>query len=223
MAGFPPETIDFLADLRADNHKDWFHANRDRYEAHYLAPARAFVEAAGAAIRDFAPDIAFEPVVGGSMFRVNRDIRFTASNEPYKPYVDLWFWEGERRSAPSGFYLRLTPETVAVGVGAYQFDGAQLARYRGAVADPRAGAGLQATLDDLQAAGFEIPQPDLKRVPEGFDADGEHADLLRHKRLFVAGEADHPGVLGTARFVGWCARRWEQQAPLHRWLVTHLG
>lgn len=223
MAGFPPQTIEFLRDLRANNHKDWFHANRDRYEAHYLAPARAFVDAAGAAIRDFAPDIHAEPTVGGSLFRVNRDIRFTSSTEPYKPYLDLWFWEGDRGSAPSGFYLRLTPETVAIGVGAYQFHPDRLARYRRAVTDPEAGADLQAALDDLRGAGFEIPQPDLKRVPKGFDPDTPHADLLRHKRLFVAGESDHPGVLGSTRFVTWCARRWARQLPLHRWLVTHTG
>lgn len=223
MAGFPSETLDFLADLRANNHKEWFHANRDRYEAHYLAPARMFVETAGVAIREFAPDICAEPAVGGSLFRINRDIRFTASTEPYKPYLDLWFWEGERRSAPSGFYLRLTPDSVAVGVGAYQFHPDRLTRYRHAVADPQVGAKLQDALDGLRTAGFEIPSPDLKRVPKDFDPDGEHAALLRYKRLFVAGEFDHPGVLGTARFVRWCTRRWQQQLPLHRWLVTYLG
>jgi hypothetical protein len=47
FAGFPPETIGFLRQLRANNRKDWFDAHRSEYEAFWLAPAKAFVVAAG--------------------------------------------------------------------------------------------------------------------------------------------------------------------------------
>jgi uncharacterized protein (DUF2461 family) len=44
---FPPDTASFLADLAANNSREWFEANRARYEAAYVAPGRAFVEAVG--------------------------------------------------------------------------------------------------------------------------------------------------------------------------------
>ena len=47
FTGFPEETFDFLRELTEQNNKEWFTANRARYEAYYLAPALAFIEALG--------------------------------------------------------------------------------------------------------------------------------------------------------------------------------
>ena len=37
---FGPELFSFLADLRANNDREWFTANRHRYEEHLLAVRR---------------------------------------------------------------------------------------------------------------------------------------------------------------------------------------
>ena len=39
--GFPPEAIEFLRELEDNNDRDWFKANRARYEEHLRAPAAA--------------------------------------------------------------------------------------------------------------------------------------------------------------------------------------
>ena len=54
----------------------------------------------------------------GSILRINRDTRFSRDPSPYKDHLDLWFWEGERRRAVSGFFARLTPEPWASGPAA---------------------------------------------------------------------------------------------------------
>jgi uncharacterized protein (DUF2461 family) len=76
FGGFPPETIRFLRQLRANNRKDWFDAHRTDYEAFWVAPAKAFVVAAGQLLVELAPGIRAEPRVLGSIFRINRDTRF---------------------------------------------------------------------------------------------------------------------------------------------------
>ena len=82
FSGFPTETIDFLADLRANNSKEWFDGNRKRYDEHYIGAAKEFVVAAGEALTELVPDIVAEPKVNGSIFKINRDVRFSKDKTP---------------------------------------------------------------------------------------------------------------------------------------------
>ena len=63
---------------------------------HLLA---AFVAAIGDKLVKHSPNISAIPKVNGSIFRVNRDIRFSKDKTPYKDHIDLWFWEGDDRKA----------------------------------------------------------------------------------------------------------------------------
>ena len=225
MGGFTAATTDFLTDLRANNDREWFAANRDRYEAHWLAPAVEFVTAVTPALQSLAPAMRSEPRIDGSIFRIRRDTRFTTDKRPYKEHLDLWWWEGERHTAPSGLYLRLTTDSLRLAVGATAFDRDRLERYRRAVVDPDAGGALLAAVRPAGRGGWELRGETLKQGPRGLSTeDPERARLLRHGALWTALEVPHPGVFGsTARLAAWCLRRWEQQLPLHRWLVDHLG
>ena len=119
---FPAETVAFLTDLRAHNDKAWFDSNRVRYESGYLEPAKEFVELIGPALAKLVPGIRAEPSVRGSIFRINRDVRFSSDKRPYKDHLDFWFWEGDRKAAVSGLFLRVWPDGVVVGAGAHGFD-----------------------------------------------------------------------------------------------------
>src|SRR6266700_2908561 len=78
FTGFPPTGIAFLAGLAADNAKTYFNANRDTYTNDLAVPLRALVVAVGERLRDTAvPDVCFEPSTGKSLFRINRDTRFS--------------------------------------------------------------------------------------------------------------------------------------------------
>ena len=109
FTGFPAETPRFLGDLAGNNNKAWFDANRAAYDEYWVAPAKQFVDAVGEALVDIAPRIEAQPRVNGSIFRVNRNIRFSKDKRPYKEHLDFWFWEGERKRAVSGFFMRITP------------------------------------------------------------------------------------------------------------------
>jgi hypothetical protein len=107
----PADTIEFLADLRRHNNKGWFDAHRDRYETAYVEPAKAFVEAAAPGLATIVPGITAEPRVLGSIFRIHRDTRFSTDKRPYKDHLDFWFWQGARKTAVSGLFLRVSPDT----------------------------------------------------------------------------------------------------------------
>lgn len=223
MPGFGPDTVRFLHDLHANNDRDWFQANRDRYEAHWLAPACAFVTAAGDALHQFAPDVHAEPRIDGSLFRVHRDTRFTEDKTPYRDHLALWFWHGDRPTAVTGFHLRITPTSVVLAAGARRFDRDHQTRFRNAVVDPTAGAALLRAETAVTKAGHHLDGEQLRSGPRGWSSpDDRRSRLLRHTGLVAVTESTHPASMDTARFIGWCTRRWRQMAPIHRWLVDHV-
>ena len=62
----------FYEELAEDNSRDWFAANRARYEAEVRAPLEYLLD-------DLADEFG-----EGKVFRPNRDVRFSKDKSPYK-------------------------------------------------------------------------------------------------------------------------------------------
>ncbi len=223
MRTFSPETITFLKGLGTDNTKAWFDAHRSDYDAHYIAPAKAFIEAVAAPLREFAPGIQAEPRVNGSIFRINRDIRFSKDKTPYKDHLDLSFWVGERKAATSGFFFRLTANTLILGAGNHGFDKVRLETFRQAIMDIKSRTELARMIADLEASNHAIGGGHYARVPRGFSADDAAAErLLKFNGLWATRETPHPGELFTDGFADFCATEWRRMNPLHHWLTHNI-
>ena len=223
FSGFSFETISFLKELEANNSKPWFDSNRARYEAHYLDPAKDFVTAIGPKLHGLRRSLNAEPRVNGSIFRVNRDIRFSKDKTPYKPHIDMWFWEGERKGALSGLFFRLTPDALILGAGAHGFQPAQLKAYRTAVAGS-AGTKLLKVEKQLRKIGIALSGEHYKKPPRGFEAaDEEHGRLLRYNALHAFTETAHPSSIGSSAFVSHCVNTFKKVLPVHIWLMDSIG
>lgn len=223
FTGFPTETTAFLAALAANNDKAWFDAHRDDYEAYWVAPARRFVTAAGEALVDLAPGIEAQPRINGSIFRINRDTRFSADKTPYKDHLDFWFWEGERSRAVSGFYMRITPTELGIGAGAHGFDAPRLAAFRSAVVGDDSGERLRRAVAAVEGAGWPVAGEKYKRLPRGMEAVTPTQErFLRFGALWCGEDRPIPASLHNRRLVSYAMNRWRKLAPLHRWLVDEL-
>ncbi|MEZ5099019.1 MAG: DUF2461 domain-containing protein [Thermoleophilia bacterium] len=223
--GFPREGLAFLRGLAASNDRGWFERNRGTYADALQAPAKAFVVAYGAALAErLAPGIQAEPSVGRSLFRINRDLRFSRDRTPYNPWLDLAFWEGPDPRASPALFLRLEPDRVTIGAGVMALRDDRLAAYRAAVADDR-GARLEELLERLVDAepGVVVNPPTRARVPAGYPADHARAGLLRRDALHAFAEHPIPGAIETPAFVDWCLARHGRLAGLLRWLVDAVG
>jgi uncharacterized protein (TIGR02453 family) len=219
FAGFDRGLPRYLADLRANNERDWFHAHRDEYESLLLEPARDFVVALGEELREFVPDIDAEPRVNGSIFRIARDTRFSKDKRPYKDHLDLWFWVGDRKRGP-GLWFRLTPEELLLGGGMHHFEPAQLERYRTSVVDNERGATLRDEVARLHASGYELGGQRYKRTPRGFEAPNDRADLLLHDGVYAwVAFSPVPDEVFTPAFAPFCAERYRPLTPLVEWLA----
>jgi uncharacterized protein (TIGR02453 family) len=76
---FAPALFDFLRELRQNHHRDWFQANRERYESHVREPMLGFIAEFGPRLEQISPHFVADPrPVGGSMFRIHRDVRFAS-------------------------------------------------------------------------------------------------------------------------------------------------
>src|SRR5919106_5391149 len=85
QVSFGPELFSFLADLRANNDREWFAANRGRYEEHLLEPALAFIDAFAPRLEKISPHFRADArPSGGALFRIYRDTRFSKDKAPAK-------------------------------------------------------------------------------------------------------------------------------------------
>jgi uncharacterized protein (TIGR02453 family) len=222
--GFPRDGVRFLAELRANNDRAWFTAHRDAYERCLLEPARDLVEAVGEELGRGGIAVNADPRVGGSIFRINRDTRFSKDKRPYKDHLDLWFWQGAGPSrACAGYFFRLTPERLFLGAGMHAFERPLLERYRAAVVDARRGATLAQAVERVERAGYELGGRNYKRAPAGFDAPPERAPLLLHDGLYAGIELPLPREVHTPELPRLCAKHFRALRPLQDWLVELVG
>ncbi len=218
--GFSPETISFFLQLRQNNNKTWFEAHRPLYDQAVLGPSRALVEVLGRKLETIAPGIHADPRVNQSLFRINRDVRFSKDKSPYKTYFALLFWEGEGPKLEcSSFYFHVEPPNLLIGAGIYIFPTHILKAYRQAVIDPEQGPALASALEAVRKAGFPIDGQHYKRVPRDFPADHERADLLLYNGLTARYDSVIPEVFYTPELVDFCFEHFQAMLPVHRWLV----
>jgi uncharacterized protein (TIGR02453 family) len=225
FSGFTKETVRFFTALRKNNNRDWFEGNREAYENHVMAPTKLFVTAMGARLKAIAPGVVAVPKVNKSIFRINRDTRFSLDPSPYKTNLGIYFWDGARpKMESSGFYFHLEPPDLWLGVGMYMIPDPLLGRFRKAVVDAKSGAEIRKIVAAISAmAGFSLGGEHYKRVPAGFDPAHPNAALLKHKGLYAAFESKIPDEFYSARLVDYCFARFAPLLPLHRWLMKLIG
>jgi uncharacterized protein (TIGR02453 family) len=214
--GFP-DTQAFLRELRANNDRAWFNANKQAYERAYKAPAEAFV----AELRPRLEALAGVPL-GGKVFRIHRDVRFSKDKAPYNTHLHIGFQHQRAGAEPrrrGGFYFGLEPDTLTLGVGAFDFGPADLERYRKAVADDAWGGELAGLLASLGARQHE---PDLKRVPAPYAADHPRAELLKRKGLNAWRDLDDPALAASPELVDAVMAEFAALDAVNVWLTDVL-
>ena len=224
FTGFPRQTFEFLKGIAAHNDKTWFDAHRDLYDAGYIAPARAFVEALGPELRKISAGVTFEPKVNGSLQRINRDIRFTKDKRPYKEHLNLWFWHGDNKGWDTpGFWFSLGRDEVHLGVGMYGFDKEQLESFRQSVIHPRSGKALLAAVAKVKRAGdYTVGGKTRKLMPRGFEADADRAEYLLYEGLYTSFSLPAETAAGTD-FAKVAAGHFKKMWPVGEWLLAEVA
>jgi uncharacterized protein (TIGR02453 family) len=219
--GFSKDTVEFFKGLKENNSREWFEAHRQIYESQVMEPAKTFVTAMGARLKELVPRLNAIPKINKSIFRLNRDTRFSTDPTPYKTNLGIYFWEGGgSRMEGAGFYFHLEPPRLMLGGGAYMFTDKHLLRYRRAVVESKLGRELSKIIAAISGLeGWEIGGKHYKRVPAGFDPAHPNAALLLHNGLYGGMETRIPKEFFSGRLIDYCFERYASLVPLHRWLV----
>jgi len=203
--GFPPEAIEFLRELEANNDRDWFKANRARYEEHLVAPAKALAED----LLDLGHP---------RLFRPWNDTRFRPG-PPIKEHVGLAIgYEGA-----GGFYVELSLDGLLVAAGLHNPAADQVERLRQAVDGGRTAASLTRAIARAQDAGLGLNAPDLVRAPRGYPANHPRVELLRRRSFTVARRHKIGPWLHKPRAGTRIREELQAAKPLVRWLREHVG
>jgi len=221
-AAFSPALFRFLRELKENNDREWFAANKERYLRDLRDPALEFVVGFGPRLLEISPHFRADPrPSGGALFRIHRDVRFSHDKSPYKTAAGLHFPHARHRSAHTpGFYLHLEPRGCFVGAGIWRPDTATLKRLRTALdADPA--AWREAVGGRAFVRRFRLMDERLKRVPRGFAPDHPLADALRLKSFTALAPLTQAEVTGRD-FPDLFAQRCGEAAPLVKWVCRAL-
>src|SRR5690606_9762827 len=210
FAGFSPDAFRFYAELHVDNSKAFWEANKQRYLESVRAPLGALARELEGAVGEW------------HMFRPYRDLRFTKDRRPYKEHQGLLFG-GRGPSVTGGQYVQLSREGMYVGFGAYQMREDQLARYRRAVADDRAGGQLEEILAELTALGYVLEGETLKRAPQGFPLDHPRVALLKRKGVFAGADYEPAEWMYGPEALERIAKVFADGERLCAWLRAHVA
>ncbi|MEE8441257.1 MAG: DUF2461 domain-containing protein [Spirochaetia bacterium] len=222
FSGFPSGTVSFYGEINNNNNREWFAEHKSDYNDLVLAPAAEFVGTFGDRLRSLFPGIQYDPRTSGSgsIMRIYRDTRFGRDKAPYKTWLGIVFWHGDRKKTDSpGYFFRLNHQGAHLHCGWHGLPKEVLHAFRSAVADDRTGPKLDRILSDLRESGYEIGEPHYKRVPKGYETDHPRAQLLKHADLGVTSPLIDPAELGNERLIDLCAEHAGKMSPAFRWLV----
>jgi uncharacterized protein (TIGR02453 family) len=202
---WPPEAIEFLRELEANNDRDWFKANRRRYDDYLVAPAKALAERLG----DLGPPRFFRPY---------NNLRFRPG-PPLKENLGVAIGF----SGTGGYYFDLSLDGLLVGGGLFHPAPDQLERFRRAIDNPRQATRFERAVSEAEAAGLSLIAPALKRAPRGYPADHPRLDRLRLKQMTAYRRDPLRRWIHQPECDRRVQSRLEATRPLVTWLAEYVG
>ncbi|MEO0470637.1 MAG: DUF2461 domain-containing protein [Bacteroidota bacterium] len=184
MAYFTQDYLDFFANLSANNHREWFQANKKRYENSVKKPFAAFVDALIERVQgEDDPEIRITPKE--AIFRINRDIRFSKDKTPYKNHMSAVVSRGGRKEMTRpGLYVQLNHENLQIYGGLYMLDKQQLYRVRTYIMDHLPTFEKLLTASPFSEKFDGLHGEKNKRLPKEFQEAAEEQALLYNKSFY---------------------------------------
>ena len=213
--GFGPQALPFFKALGFHQTKEWFDENRATYEADVKTPFGDLIEDLSAA---FAR--AGVPLKGdrkASLFRLNRDIRFSKDKSPYKTHAGAVLTRGGAKNDKGLFYIHIAPDGCFVAAGFYHPEPDDLARLRRAIA--RAPKDYEKVMKGLDKAGIGMRDGEsLTRLPRGFEtvSDPKVAAAVM-KKSFIGSRPIDEARLASAKLIDDLVAFGKQALPLLQW------
>jgi uncharacterized protein (TIGR02453 family) len=202
MHSISRSTFDFLKDIKKNNDRDWFLANRSRYDE----ARKDFDDYVQAIIDEL---VKFDPILKGlevksCTYRINRDIRFSPDKTIYKTHLGAYIVRGGKKNGDryAGYYFHVEPGNSMIAGGAWFPSAEWLSGIREKISEE--GDKLLKILNDKEFKEMfgELDGEKLKSAPKGYPKDHPYIELLKYKGMGVVrylsdNEISEPGGLET--------------------------
>lgn len=211
-------TFDFLSDLKLNNDRDWFLANKPRFEE-AKKEFEYFIAQLIGEITRFDNSIAHHSAKN-CIFRIYRDVRFSKDKSPYKTHFGAHISSAAKRSeihSRAGYYIHIEPGGSILAGGAYLPPGPWIKAIRQEIsynADD-----LKKILNKPAFKDYfgEIEGEKLKRAPKGYDPDHPEIELLKYKSFLAVNKCTDQQVF-SSDFTAHCASVFKALYPFDQFL-----
>ncbi|MCF8296563.1 MAG: DUF2461 domain-containing protein [Saprospiraceae bacterium] len=214
--------ISFLKEIAANNNREWYHANKQKY-----VDSKAELESL---VSELLPELQkFDKTISGilpkdTLFRIFRDVRFSKNKEPYKTNMGAFIAKDGRKSIYSGYYIHIEPGKSFVGGGIYMPQAENLKairkeiyynvdEYKAILADKN----FKKYFGEISDMGDS-----LKKAPKDFPADFPDIELLKAKH-FVCGHNLTDEQIASPDILKTVIKAFHVMSPLNNFLNRALN
>ena len=218
MKYFTKSFITFFEDLANNNQKEWFHANKKRYESEVKKPFETFLSDLIASIQKEDPSLSIAPK--DCVLRINRDLRFSKDKTPYNlHYSAVVSHTGRKDKSVPGIFLRFTPEEVGVMGGAYVLDRDQLKAIRSDIMKQPEIINNLISDKAFKSKFGDLQGEESKRMPPEFQEASEHNPLLLKKQFYFMTKRE-PALITSEKLLPELMAYWHAARPLNEYLTS---
>jgi uncharacterized protein (TIGR02453 family) len=181
--GFPLQAMAFLRTLDKNQTREWFAANKPDYERFVRGPLQSLVADVSARLAKAKVPLHGDPK--RSLFRINRDVRFSKDKRPYNSHASAALTRDGDKHSQGVLYIHIDPSGSFAAVGFFRPEPAILQALRARLVAERDAWGKVERA--LAKADLRLSSDDtLVRLPRGFEATSERNDhLLKLKSWLV--------------------------------------
>jgi len=214
-------TLNFLRELKENNNRDWFTANKSKYEI-AKTEFEEFISKLVIEIQKFDKSISHvDPKK--TIFRIYRDVRFSKNKDPYKINFGAHIHPGNKQSVHSvaGYYIHIEPsgKSMLAG-GAYMPPTEWIKAIRKEIGFN--GEEFKTIINSKPfKTYFKLEGEKLQRLPQGFDPMHEDIELLKYNSLIAVHNPTDKQVL-SSNFLNHCCKAFKTLYPFEQFLNRSL-
>lgn len=192
------KSFGFLRQLKENNNREWYHANKGIFSE----AKQEFEHITELLIYEVSR---FDKTLSGlqskdCIFRIFRDVRFSADKSPYKTNFGTFLVPGGRKSMNAGYYLHIEPGGSMIATGIYMPPSPILTAIRKDIFTYTDEFKNIIQSKEIRELFGNITGEKLKSPPRGFSKDFPDVDLLKYKSYGLIREKSdremmHPDIL----------------------------
>lgn len=212
---FGPELLDFMAQIRFNNNKEFMHSNKQAYQDAMRDPYYRFIEALSETMQKIDPLMETRP--NKVLSRIFRDTRFSNNKAPYRDHHWIAFrHQAEPRDQSLMYWFEIRLDAVHWGLGFWGENKSAIdVLRRRIIAKPDE---INKVLQLIKAQGFQLSGNAYRRmkVPEGLSDNLR--DLYVKKEIYITKDAKDPTIVFSDRLLFTIAEDFKALAPAYRLL-----